>query len=108
MRSYVALRRKYKRHVLFRVGVRKYKSLRHFKVCRLAFFAYLMTLWRYAVAQLVEALRYKSEVRGFDYLLYLWNFSLTNHSGAALWTLKEMRKDSLYKRLQRPLGQVEV
>ena len=28
-------------------------------------------------AQLVEALRYKSEGRGFDYLWCYWNFSLT-------------------------------
>jgi hypothetical protein len=31
----------------------------------------------YAVAQLVEALHYKAEGRGFDSRLYLWNFSLT-------------------------------
>jgi hypothetical protein len=29
------------------------------------------------VAQLVEALRYKPEVRGFDSRLCHWNFSLT-------------------------------
>ena len=29
------------------------------------------------VAQLVEALRYKSEGRGFDYRRCHWNFSLT-------------------------------
>jgi hypothetical protein len=29
------------------------------------------------VAQLVEALRYKPEVRGFDSRWCLWNFSLT-------------------------------
>ena len=31
----------------------------------------------YAVAQLVEALRYKSEGRGFDSRWCNWNFSLT-------------------------------
>src|SRR5215475_112494 len=31
----------------------------------------------HAVAQLVEALRYKSEGRGFDSRWYHWNFSLT-------------------------------
>jgi hypothetical protein len=29
------------------------------------------------VAQLVETLRYKPELRGFDSQLYLWNFPLT-------------------------------
>ena len=33
--------------------------------------------WRYAVAQLVEALRYKPEGRGFDSRWCHWNFSLT-------------------------------
>ena len=31
----------------------------------------------YAVTQLVEALRYKPEVRGFDFRWCQWNFSLT-------------------------------
>ena len=31
----------------------------------------------YVVAQLVEALRYKSEGHGFDARWYHWNFSLT-------------------------------
>jgi len=31
----------------------------------------------HAMAQLVEALRYKAEVRGFDSRWCLWNFSLT-------------------------------
>jgi hypothetical protein len=31
----------------------------------------------HAVAQLVEALRYKPEGRGFDFRLCHWNFSLT-------------------------------
>jgi hypothetical protein len=37
-----------------------------------------------AVAQLVEALRYKSEGRGFDSRWYQWNFPLTSfwpHNG---------------------------
>ena len=33
--------------------------------------------WRHVVAQLVEALRYKSEGRGFDSRWFHWNFSLT-------------------------------
>ena len=33
--------------------------------------------WGTAVAQLVEALRYKSEGRGFDSRWCHWNFSLT-------------------------------
>jgi hypothetical protein len=33
--------------------------------------------WGHAVAQLVEALRYKSEGRGFDSRWCHWNFSLT-------------------------------
>jgi len=35
------------------------------------------TPWGHAVAQLVEALRYKSEGRGFDSRWCNWNFSLT-------------------------------
>jgi hypothetical protein len=31
----------------------------------------------YAVAQFVEALRYKQEGRGFDFRCCHWNFSLT-------------------------------
>ena len=31
----------------------------------------------HAVAQLVEALHYKPEGRGFDFRWYHWNFSLT-------------------------------
>jgi len=34
-------------------------------------------IWGYAVAQSVEALRYKPEGRGFDSRWYQWNFSLT-------------------------------
>jgi hypothetical protein len=34
--------------------------------------------WGHALAQLVEALRYKSEGRGFDSRWYHWNFSLTS------------------------------
>ena len=33
--------------------------------------------WGYSVAQLVEALRYKPEGRGFDFRWCHWNFSLT-------------------------------
>jgi hypothetical protein len=32
---------------------------------------------RHTVAQLVEALRYKPEGRGFDFQWFYWNFSLT-------------------------------
>ena len=38
--------------------------------------------WGLAVAQLVEATRYKPEGRGFDSRLCHWNFSLTNY---VLW-----------------------
>ena len=41
----------------------------------------------YAVAQLVEALRHKPEVRGFDSRWCLWNFTLTSfrsHYGPAV------------------------
>jgi hypothetical protein len=37
---------------------------------------HLQTVGRYAVAQLVEALRYKPEGRGFDSRWCHWNFSL--------------------------------
>ena len=37
----------------------------------------LLGCWGTAVAQLVEALRYKSEGRGFDSRWCHWNFSLT-------------------------------
>ena len=37
----------------------------------------LLSFWGHAVAQLVEALRYKSEGRGFDSRWCHWNFSLT-------------------------------
>ena len=36
------------------------------------------------VAQLVEALRYKSEDRGFDSRWCNWNFSLTYRSGRTM------------------------
>jgi hypothetical protein len=36
-----------------------------------------ITEWGYAVAQSVEALRYKPEGRGFDSQLGNWNFSVT-------------------------------
>jgi hypothetical protein len=35
------------------------------------------TIWEYAVAQSVEALRYKPEGRAFDSRWCYWNFSLT-------------------------------
>ena len=41
------------------------------------FFGRSSNLPGYAVAQLVEALRYKSEGRGFDSRWCHWNFSLT-------------------------------
>ena len=37
----------------------------------------LLFILRYAVTQLVEALRYKPEDRGFDSRWWLWNFPLT-------------------------------
>ena len=37
----------------------------------------IIIIMRHAVAQLVEALRYKSEGRGFDSRWCHWNFSLT-------------------------------
>ena len=38
---------------------------------------YYIIIWRHAVAQLVEALRYKPEGCGFDSRWCHWNFSLT-------------------------------
>jgi hypothetical protein len=40
-------------------------------------YAYLNINEGHAVAQLVEALRYKSEGRGFDFRWCHWNFLLT-------------------------------
>ena len=40
-------------------------------------YIYTFYFWGSAVAQFVEALRYKSEGRGFDSRWYPWNFSLT-------------------------------
>jgi hypothetical protein len=40
-------------------------------------FVFLNKYWGHAVAQLVEALRYKPEGRGFDSRWCHWNFSLT-------------------------------
>ena len=37
----------------------------------------LYCMWRYAVAQLVEALRFKPEGHGFHSRRCQWNFSLT-------------------------------
>jgi hypothetical protein len=36
-----------------------------------------LLVWRYAMAQLVEALRYKPEGRGFDSRWSHWNYSVT-------------------------------
>ena len=41
------------------------------------FLSLQMWVWGYAVAQLVEALRYKPEVRRFDSRWSHWNFSVT-------------------------------
>jgi hypothetical protein len=41
------------------------------------FITYQLTIRGYAVAQLVEALRYKPECRGFDSRWCHWNFPLT-------------------------------
>jgi hypothetical protein len=43
---------------------------------------YLAAWWGYAVAQLVEALCYKPESRGFDSRRCQMNFSLTNPLGS--------------------------
>ena len=49
-----------------------------FKLSGLIIFTiYTITIKGYAVAQLVEALRYKPEGRGFDSRWNHWNFSLT-------------------------------
>jgi hypothetical protein len=40
-------------------------------------FTSLIAMWGHEVSQLVEALRYNPEGRGFDSCLYHWNFSLT-------------------------------
>ena len=47
------------------------------KILLSAHTVWLYVLYRYVVAQLVEALRYKPEGRGFDSRWYHWNFSLT-------------------------------
>ena len=39
-------------------------------------YAELFMTWGHAVAQLVEALHYKPEGRGFDFRWCHWNFSL--------------------------------
>jgi len=41
--------------------------------------------WGHAVAQLVEALRYKSEGRGFNSRWCYWNFFIDIILPAALW-----------------------
>jgi hypothetical protein len=44
---------------------------------QITYYAFVSFLTFYAVAQLVEALRYKPEGRGFDSGWCHWNFSLT-------------------------------
>jgi len=46
---------------------------------RISFFTrmYIIAQWGHAVAQLIEALRYKLEGRGFDFRWCHWIFSLT-------------------------------
>jgi hypothetical protein len=44
---------------------------------QLHFFTLSTCFVGHAVAQLVEALRYKPEGRGFDFRWRYWNFSLT-------------------------------
>ena len=46
---------------------------------------YLVRMWRYAVAQLVDALRYKPEGRGFDSRWCDWEFFIRIILPAALW-----------------------
>ena len=49
-------------------------------VNKLYFLLLLLSLdnkWEYPVAQIVEALRYEPEGRGFDSRWFHWNFSLT-------------------------------
>ena len=50
------------------------------------FYVVLISGWGNEVAQLAEALRYKSEGRGFDSRWCHWNFLLT-FLPAALWAL---------------------
>jgi hypothetical protein len=45
--------------------------------CSPTIFVCIVIAWDNAVAQLVEALRYKSEGRGFESRWCHWNFSLT-------------------------------
>jgi hypothetical protein len=45
---------------------------------------FMMVCVYYAVAQLVEALRYKPEDRGFDSRGYHWNFYCHNPSGCTM------------------------
>ena len=44
----------------------------------------IVTYREYAVVQLVEALHYKSEGRGFDSRWYHWNFHWHNPSGCTI------------------------
>jgi hypothetical protein len=52
-----------------------YIQAQHFQPMSL--FSVFSREWGHAVAQLVEALRYKPEGRGFDSQCCHWNFSLT-------------------------------
>jgi hypothetical protein len=61
--------------ILFLFNVHR---LLNFTVTCLKFVLKLTTYLGYAVVQLVEALRYKSEGRGFDSRWCHWNFSLTS------------------------------
>ena len=54
----------------------KISSVQHF-CAKTTIFVSLQWHVGYVVAQLLEALRYKSEGRGFDSRWYHWNFSLT-------------------------------
>ena len=45
------------------------------KNVKINFYPVLLNFWGHAVAQLVEALRYKSEGRGLDSRRCHWNFS---------------------------------
>ena len=56
----------------------------HICICCTYLFTYLHT-WGHAVAQLVEALRYKSEGRGFDSRWCHWKFFIDIILPAALW-----------------------
>ena len=57
---------------------RRYCVKLNYSKCALVWFYFVIVVTMgHAVAQLVEALRYKSEGRGFDSRWCHWNFSLT-------------------------------